>query len=94
MGWRGRGAFGLWPGRGPFSYLPPWQRPGWLYGPGSCWWLFGPGSAPFYSPSGPPSVTEQIENLEAYKKEVEEELSEISREIERLKKAQIKTEES
>ncbi|NJE48229.1 hypothetical protein E3E30_01385 [Thermococcus sp. 9N3] len=20
-----------WPGRGPFSYLPPWQRPGWAY---------------------------------------------------------------
>ncbi|MGQ9514487.1 MAG: hypothetical protein ACUVTL_05495 [Thermoproteota archaeon] len=33
---------GLWPGRGPFSYLPPWQRPGWLYGRGACWWLFNP----------------------------------------------------
>ena len=33
-GWRGRGAgwAGPWPGRGPFSYLPPWQRPGWLFG--------------------------------------------------------------
>jgi len=32
--WRGRGWgwFGMWPGRGPFSYLPPWQRPGWLFG--------------------------------------------------------------
>jgi len=36
MGWRGRGRgfSGPWPGRGPFSYLPPWQRPGWLYGYG------------------------------------------------------------
>lgn len=34
--------FGAWPGRGPFSYLPPWMRPGWLYGRGACWWLFGP----------------------------------------------------
>jgi len=44
MGWGrgGRGWFGPWPGRGPFSYLPPWQRPGWLFGRGSCWWLFGP----------------------------------------------------
>jgi hypothetical protein len=36
MGWRGRigGRSGPWPGRGPFSYLPPWQRPGWIYGYG------------------------------------------------------------
>ena len=42
-GGRGRGRSGTqgsWPGRGPFSHLPPWQRPGWLYGPGSCWYLF------------------------------------------------------
>jgi len=39
-GWR-RGWIGPWPGRGPFSHLPPWQRPGWLFGPGSCRWLFG-----------------------------------------------------
>jgi hypothetical protein len=44
-GWRGRG-MGLWPGRGPFSYLPPWQRPGWWFGRGACWWLFG---APWWS---------------------------------------------
>lgn len=36
-GWRGRG---YWPGAGPFSHLPPWRRPGWLYGPGACWQLF------------------------------------------------------
>lgn len=37
MGWRGRGGgrSGPWPGRGPFSYLPPWQRPGWLCGYGN-----------------------------------------------------------
>jgi hypothetical protein len=32
MGYRRRAYFGQWPGRGPFSYLPPWQRPGWVYG--------------------------------------------------------------
>ncbi|MGQ9744263.1 MAG: hypothetical protein ACUVQW_06585 [Candidatus Bathycorpusculaceae bacterium] len=43
-GWRGRsgGWTGPWPGRGPFSYLPPWQRPGWLFGFdrefGRWWW--------------------------------------------------------
>ena len=40
FGWRW-GWTGPWPGKGPFSYLPPWLRPGWLYGPGACWWLFG-----------------------------------------------------
>ncbi|MDI9619368.1 MAG: hypothetical protein QFX33_00885 [Candidatus Nezhaarchaeota archaeon] len=30
---------GPWPGRGPFSHLPPWQRPGWLFGRGWCGWL-------------------------------------------------------
>ncbi|MBS7631418.1 DUF5320 domain-containing protein [Candidatus Bathyarchaeota archaeon] len=34
MGWRGRGRTGTWPGAGPFSNLPPWQRPGWVYGYG------------------------------------------------------------
>jgi len=36
MGWRGRGGGrgGRWPGAGPFSNLPPWQRPGRLYGYG------------------------------------------------------------
>ncbi|MHC1628081.1 MAG: hypothetical protein ACXQTI_04535 [Candidatus Nezhaarchaeales archaeon] len=37
--------FGPWPGRGPFSYLPPWMRPGWIFGRGACWWLFG---APYW----------------------------------------------
>jgi len=42
FGWGGRGGWwGPWPGRGPFSYLPPWQRPGWLFGRGACWWLLG-----------------------------------------------------
>jgi len=48
-GWRGRGGWiSPWPGRGPFSYLPPWQRPGWLFGfgrgLGRLWWAY------FYNP--------------------------------------------
>jgi len=59
MGWRGgryaRGFGGWsspWPGRGPFSFLPPWQRPGWWFGRGACWWLFNPyiAIAPYYYP--------------------------------------------
>lgn len=38
-GW-GRGWIGPWPGKGPFSYLPPWQRPGWIFGRGACRWLY------------------------------------------------------
>ncbi|MCD6409573.1 MAG: hypothetical protein J7L98_04480 [Candidatus Verstraetearchaeota archaeon] len=41
MPWGWWGWWGPWPGRGPFSYLPPWMRPGWLFGRGACWWLFG-----------------------------------------------------
>jgi len=52
MGWRGRGRG--WPGRGPFSYLPPWQRPGWLYGRGACWWLYPP-----YLQTTMPTIPEQ-----------------------------------
>ncbi len=38
---RGRGRKqGQWPGQGPFSHLPPWERPGWRYGPGSCWTFY------------------------------------------------------
>jgi len=32
MGYRGRR--GGYPGNGPFNDVPPWQRPGWLYGYG------------------------------------------------------------
>ena len=54
MGWRW-GWRGPFPGRGPFSYLPPWLRPGWVFGRGACWWLFGmPWGArwfwPYYMP--------------------------------------------
>jgi hypothetical protein len=33
------GGRGRWPGNGPFRDLPPWERPGWLYGRGSCWYI-------------------------------------------------------
>lgn len=52
MSWRGRGRnrgnYGIWPGHGPFSDVPPWQRPGWLYGRGACWRLY-----PNYDSIGP-----------------------------------------
>jgi hypothetical protein len=35
MGYRGRGSRGFYLGNGPFQDIPPWQRPGWVYGTGS-----------------------------------------------------------
>ena len=32
-----RGRYGTYPGNGPFRDLPPWQRPGWIYGGGRGW---------------------------------------------------------
>jgi len=70
MGWRGRGSSGSWtgpwPGRGQFSYLPPWQRPGWLYGRGACWWLYGLPKVYL-----PPSTTLPVGMLPALKPEDE-----------------------
>lgn len=94
-GWygRGRGWFGPWPGRGPFSYLPPWLRPGWLFGPGACWWLLGLGAGlpyPYGFPPYPPTMlspTEELSALEESKKALEEELKGIEARIEELKKA-------
>ncbi len=34
MGYRGRGSGRIYPGNGPFRDLPPWQRPGGVYGAG------------------------------------------------------------
>ncbi len=59
--WRGRGWWwGPWPGHGPFSYLPPWLRPGWWFGRGWCWWFYPylmgyPYYSPWLYPYVPPS---------------------------------------
>ncbi|TFG27108.1 hypothetical protein EU528_13415 [Candidatus Thorarchaeota archaeon] len=50
-GGRGSGrGYGQWPGNGPFRHLPPWERPGWLYGRGSCW------SMSYWSGTNPPTI--------------------------------------
>jgi hypothetical protein len=81
MGWRGRGGTSPWPGRGPFSNLPPWQRPGWLYGRGACWYLYGP-----YQAAVPPIKAEDEATLLAEQKTlIEEQLKAMQ---ETLKKIQ------
>lgn len=41
-GWGREFSGNPWPGRGPFSHLPPWYRPGWVFGRGACWRFFSP----------------------------------------------------
>lgn len=94
--WFGRGWFGPWPGRGPFSYLPPWQRPGWLFGRGACWWLFNPYiqniySYPYssYSLAPYPSVYPMIQptlTKEQERQMLTEEIKAVEQELAELKK--------
>jgi len=80
MAWKegyGRGFrrwVGSWTGRGPFSYLPPWHRPGWLFGRGMC--------RPFFNVS----KEEEILILENDAKVLEQELERIRKRLEELKK--------
>jgi len=73
---------GPWPGRGPFSHLPPWERPGWLYGPGACWWLYAP--QPYAQEPKPAAETE---SLQAYVKALEQELESVRARIKQLEEA-------
>ena len=85
MGWRGRGYAGPWPGRGPFSHLPPWERPGWMYGRGACWYLYGP-----YSATPPIKPEDEAALLSEQKAMVEEQLKSMQ---ETLKKIQARLDE-
>lgn len=85
------GGRGRWPGNGPFRDLPPWERPGWLYGRGSCWYM---GYRPSFG-STPPSfsaaenvqalqsqrdiIEEQIKGLQDSLRNIEKRLSEIQK---------------
>jgi len=80
---RGRGGFGPWPGRGPFSHLPPWERPGWLHGQRACWWRYA--QRPTYPVE--PSPTDETKALEAYIKDLKQELEGVEARIKQLKEA-------
>lgn len=94
MGWRGRRWEGPWPGRGPFSHLPPWQRPGWLYGRGACWWFLAPHfryqpyvAVPSLNPEDERKIlTEQRTFIEEQVKALQEALKRIEDRLEELKK--------
>ena len=93
MGYRRRAYFDQWPGRGPFSHLPPWQRPGRMYGgrgwgadPRVCtrfpslprgWW-----ADPTYAYQPPtPNPRDELTKLEESKKVLGEEKASIEQEI-------------
>jgi len=95
---RGRGQYGPWPGRGPFSNLPPWQRPGWLFGRGSCWYLYSQNlpkdaTSTLILPvaSQPPTLPfankeQEKEMLEQYVKNLETQLVAIRKRLEEIEK--------
>lgn len=86
-GGRGRGGWGgPWPGRGPFSNLPPWERPGRVYGRGACWQFL---DSPYqYSY---PNEKDEESAMEVLKKDLEEELKRIETRINELKESKEKT---
>jgi hypothetical protein len=89
MGWRGRGWIGPWPGRSPFSNLPPWQRPGWLYGRGACWYLYGPYQAavpPIKAEDEAALLAEQKTMIEEQLKAMQETLKKIQERLNELNK--------
>ncbi|MGB9842420.1 MAG: hypothetical protein ACPLKZ_06860 [Candidatus Bathyarchaeales archaeon] len=88
MGWKGRDWTSTWPGRGPFSHLPPWQRPGWLYGRGTCWYLHSPYSAvPPLEAEGEAAllarekalIEDQLKVLQETLRKIEERLKELTK---------------
>jgi hypothetical protein len=70
---------GPWPGRGPFSNLPPWERPGWLYGRGACWYMYGS-----YRPVVPTNPEDEAAVLVEQKVVVEEQLKSMQEALKRI----------
>jgi len=85
MGWWGRGPY---PGKGPWSYLPPWERPGWKYGRGWCWWYLGTPAPGTYAP--PPWIdrSSELKYLEDFKNYLEDFKKQVEARIEELKRSE------
>jgi hypothetical protein len=78
---RGGRCFGNYPGNGPFSNLPPWQRPGHLYGPGACMYLIEP-----VTPITPTPLTKEAETalLTQQKNAVELQVKALQQTLEKI----------
>uniref|UniRef100_A0A7J3Y0Q3 DUF5320 domain-containing protein n=1 Tax=Thermogladius calderae TaxID=1200300 RepID=A0A7J3Y0Q3_9CREN len=74
MSWWKHHYCGPWPGHGPWSYLPPWERPGWIL-----WW--GAGIQPPVAPLTKEAELQYLENLRSYLqnllKQVEDRINEL-----------------
>ncbi|MCW3996068.1 MAG: DUF5320 domain-containing protein [Candidatus Bathyarchaeota archaeon] len=96
MEYRKRAYSHQWPGRGPFNHLPPWQRPGRMYGgrgfgrgwgfyPQACarfpWLPRGWWADPKYTYPIMPSTQDEIAALEESKKALSEDKLSIEQEI-------------
>jgi hypothetical protein len=68
--------------------LPPWQRPGWLYGRGACWSLYGPYSAvpPIKAEGEAALLAEQKTLIEEQLKAMQETLKKIQERLNELNK--------
>ncbi|MFX1558974.1 MAG: DUF5320 domain-containing protein [Promethearchaeota archaeon] len=78
------GGRGRWPGNGPFRNLPPWERPGWLYGPGSCWYM---GYRPGVSSIVPTfSSANNIQALQSQRNLLEEQIKSLQDSLENIEK--------
>ncbi len=72
--------WGRYPGNGPFSNLPPWERPGWVYGRGRCqWYPYGYPEYPAYGTKEEEIAALKNERsaLQARLREIEERLKEL-----------------
>ncbi len=82
------GGRGRWPGNGPFRDLPPWERPGWLYGRGSCWYM---GYQPRFSGIGrddaaPTTSIDELQALKNQKEVLEIQLRSLQESLSRIEK--------
>ncbi len=66
------------PGNGPWAYLPPWERPGWVYGPGYCWRVYSTPGWGYWANAPPVNSQDEAQVLEEYKRSLEEELRRIN----------------
>ncbi len=83
---RGCRGFGNWPGRGPFSNLPPWERPGYLYGRGACMYLAQPvNTEPITKDTEVALLTQQKNAVELQVKALQQTLEKIQAKLDETK---------
>jgi hypothetical protein len=91
MGYGRARGFGNYPGRGPFSNLPPWERPGYLYGRGTCLYFtqpvntIQPAPAPLTKDTEAALLTQQKTAIETQLKAMQQTLEKIQTRLNEIK---------